>query len=120
MVIQVWSKGLYIVTIGTENEPNFDVEKLKYFNRLDEAFRMLCLSISIDLLFHVDILTIPNEVWIKTESLFGNTNEMRGHQLENELISLIPTHFQTIHDFFTKFTSLVLQLKQCGIKKKEE
>ena len=45
---------------------------------------------------------------------------MRGHQLENELITLSPTHFEMIQDFFTKFKSLVLQLKQCGIEKKEE
>ena len=31
-----------------------------------------------------------------------------------------PTHYDTIHDFFTKFKSLVLQLKQCGIEKKED
>ena len=58
MVIQLRSKGLYRVTMGTKNEPNFDVEKSKYFNRSDEAFGMPCLSISRDLLFHVEILTI--------------------------------------------------------------
>ena len=45
---------------------------------------------------------------------------MRGHQLENDLISLIPAHFETIQDFFTKFNSLVLKLKKCGIEKKED
>ena len=112
MAIQLRSKGLYRVTMGTENEPNSVVEKSKYFNRLDKAFRMLCLGISRDILFHVDSITTPNEVWLKIESLFGKTDEMRGHQLENELISLIPTHFETIQDFFTKFKSLALQLKQ--------
>ena len=29
-------------------------------------------------------------------------------------------HFETIQDFFTKVKLLVLQLKQCGIEKKEE
>ena len=93
MVIQLRLKGLYKVTMGTENEPNFDVKKYKYFNRLDEAFRMLCLSISRDIIFYVDNLTTPNEVRLKLESLFWNTYEMRGHQLENELITLVPTHF---------------------------
>ena len=105
--------------MGTENEPNSPVEKYKYFNRLDEAFRMLCLSISRDILFHVENITTPNEVWIKLESLFGNTDEIKGHQLENELITLSPTHFETIQEFFTKFKSLVLEQKQCGIEKKE-
>ena len=89
-------KGLYRFTMGTETEPNSVVEKLKYFNRLYEAFRMLCLNISRDILFHVDSLTTPNEVWLNFDSLFGNTNEMRGHQLENKLISLSPSHVDTI------------------------
>ena len=81
---------------------------------------MLCIGILRDIIFHVDIITTPNEVWLNIESLFWNTDEMRVHQLENELITLSPTHFEIIHDFFTKFKSLVLQLKQCGIEKKEE
>ena len=45
MVIQLRAKGIYRVTMGTEVEPNSVVEKSKYFNRLDEAFVLLCLSI---------------------------------------------------------------------------
>ena len=120
MVIQVRSKGLYRVTMGIVNEPNSVVEKSKYFNRLDEAFRMLFLSILRDILLHVDIITTPNEFYNNLNSLFWKIDEMRGHQLENELISLIPAHFETIHDLFTKFKSLVIQLKQYGIGKKEE
>ena len=89
--------------MGTETEPNSAVEKSKYFNILDEAFGMLCLSISRYILFHVEILTTPNEVWLNINSFFVNTDDMRGHQLENELISLIPTFFEMIQDFFTKF-----------------
>ena len=96
MVIQLRSKGLYKVTMGTEVEPNSAIEKSKYFNRLDETFGLLCLSISRELLFHVDSLTTPNEVWCKIESLFGKIDELRGHHLENKLISLSPMHFETI------------------------
>ena len=53
MVIQLRLKGLDRVTMGTETEPNSVVEKAKYFNRLDEAFGMLCLNTSRDILFHV-------------------------------------------------------------------
>ena len=60
MVINMSSKGLYRVTMGTEVEPNSVVEKSKYFNRLDKAFGMLCLNILRDLLFHVDSLSNPN------------------------------------------------------------
>ena len=43
---------------------------------------------------------------------------MRGHHLENELISLSPAHYEAIEDLFTKFKALVLQLKQCAIENK--
>ena len=120
MVIQLRAKGIYRVTMGTEVEPNSVVEKSKYFNRLDEAYGLLCLSISREIVFHIEILTTPNEVWVKLETLFGKTNELRGHHLENELINLSPAHFETIQDFFTKFKSLVLQLKKYDIENKEE
>ena len=106
--------------MGTENDPSSVVEKSKFFNRMDEVFGMICLKISRDLLFHVDSITTPNEVWFKLKSLVGRIDELRGHHLENELITLNPTHLETIQDFFTKFKSPILQLKQCGIKKKEE
>ena len=96
MVIHLRAKGIYRVTMGTKVEPNFVVEKAKYFNRLDEAFGLLCLRISREIFFCIDNLTIPNEVWLKIETLFGKTYELRGHQIENELISLSPVHYDTI------------------------
>ena len=45
---------------------------------------------------------------------------MRGHQIENDLISLSPSSFKSLQLYFYKFKALVLQLKQCGIEKKEE
>ena len=80
----------------------------------------LCLSISRDLLFHLDGLTSPNEVWEKLVEIFGKTDEMRGHQIENELISLSPNSFESLQLYFSKFKALVLQLKQCGIEKKDD
>ena len=100
MVIQLRAKGLFRVTMGTEVEPNSAVEKANFFNKLDEAYGLLCLSISRELLFHLDRLTSPKEVWEKLESLFDRT-ELLGHQLENELISLSPVHYDTIQDIFT-------------------
>ena len=61
----------------------------------------------------------PNQAWTKVESLFGVQDEITVHQLDNELLSLIPSSFNSIECFFTKFKSLVLFLKQCGIEKKE-
>ena len=104
MVIQLRPKGLYRVTMGTKNKPNSAVEKAKYFNRLDEAFGMLFLRTSIE------ILGTSNEFWVNFESVFRKIDEMRGHHLENEPISFSPAHYETIEYFFTKFKALVIQL----------
>ena len=77
------AKCLYRVTMAIESEPNVATEKIKWHNRRDEAYGLLCLSISRDLLFHLDGLTSPNEVWEKIVDLFGKTDDMRGHQIEN-------------------------------------
>ena len=61
MVIQLRDKGIYKVTMGTELEPNYVVEKAKYFNILDEAYGLLCLRISREILFHIDSFKTPNE-----------------------------------------------------------
>ena len=80
----------------------------------------MCLSISRDLLFHINGFTSPNEVWEKLVDIFGKIYEMRGHQIENELISLSPSSFESMQLYFSKFKALVLQLKQCGIEKEEQ
>ena len=80
----------------------------------------MCLIISRDLLFHLDSFTSPNEAWENIEEIFVNTDEMGGHQIENELISLNPSSFESLQLYFTKFKALVLQLKQCGIEKKDD
>ena len=96
-------KGLYRVTMETEAEPNAAAGKIKWHNKRDEAYGLLCLSISRDLLFHIDGLTSPNEVWEKLVDIFGNTDEMRGHQIENEVISLTPNSFESLQLYFSKF-----------------
>jgi hypothetical protein len=111
------SKGLYRVTMGMEKEWTVVVEKIKYFNKLDESIWMICLSISIYLLFHVSRATTPEVVWTTLEGLFGKQDAMRVHQLENELLSLSPIHFNKLQEFFTKFKSLLIELNSCGVTK---
>ena len=78
-------KGLYRVTLALENEPNVVVEKAKWHNMLDEAYGLLCISISPNILFHIDYLTTPNQIWTQLESLFGVQHELRVDQLDIEL-----------------------------------
>ena len=96
------------------------MEKIKYFNKLDELIGLICLSISREFLFHVSEATILDAVWTTLEGLFGKQDEMRVHELENELISPSPTHFSNLQEYFTKFKSLLIELDACGVKKEED
>ena len=60
MEILLREKGLYRVTMETEADPNAATEKIKWHNMMDEAYGLLCLRISRDLLFHLDSLTSLN------------------------------------------------------------
>ena len=111
MEIQLRSKGLDKVTMDTEVEPNHVVDKEKYWNKLDEAYGFMFLSISRDFLFHINGLKTPKEIWDRLATLFDKQDDLRIYQLENELIYLNPAKFKTMNDFITKFKHLVLQLK---------
>ena len=71
MEIQLSSRGLYWVTVETEEEPTHVIEKAKHFNKKYEAFGFLCLSISKDLLFELSGLKNPKEIWDQIASLYG-------------------------------------------------
>ena len=96
----------YRVTMETKADPNAAVEKIKWHNRRDDAYGLLCLSISRYLLFHLDGLKSPNEVWEKLVEIFSNTDEMRGHKIENELISLSPSSFESLQLYFPSLKPL--------------
>ena len=42
------------------------------------------------------------------------------HQLENDLITLNPSNFESLNEFFTKFKNLIYLLKQCKLEKDED
>ena len=65
-----------------ELEPNAAVEKSKYWRKLNEAYGFLCLSISKDLLFHINGLKTPKQVWEQIAKLFGKKDDLRPYQLE--------------------------------------
>ena len=54
------------------------------------------------------------------KGLFGKQDEMKGHMLEVELLSLDPRSFNNIQDFFTRYKDLLLQLEGCGVDKSKE
>ena len=71
MEILLREKGLYRVTMEIEVDPNAALDKIKWHKMRDEAYGLLCLSISRDLLFHLAGLTSPNEVWERILEVFG-------------------------------------------------
>ena len=71
MEIQLCAIGFYRVTMDIEEEPGSIIDKSRFLNKKDEAFRFLCLSISWDLLFHHSGLKTPKEIWDKLETLYG-------------------------------------------------
>ena len=89
ITISLRSKGLYQITMGTKVESTNVVEKENYFNQLDEAFGMICISISRDYMFHVDTASSPNRVWTKLEELFDKHDELQAYNLDNELIGSV-------------------------------
>ena len=65
MEIQLCSRGLYQVTMDTKEEPTSMIDKTILLNKKDEAFILLCLFVSRDLLFHFSRLETPKEIWDK-------------------------------------------------------
>jgi hypothetical protein len=103
-----------------ENIHTSAIEKSKYLNRMDEALKIICNLICLDLLFHISSCKTPNEAWKTLEGLFGKQDEMRGHMMEVELLTLDPKIFDNIQYFFTKFNDLLSQLKAFGVDKSKE
>jgi hypothetical protein len=75
---------------------------------MDESYGLICMSMSLEIFFHIDSFTTPNEVGNKLEGLFGKQDEMRGHMLKVELNSLDPRIFDNIQEFFIKFKALII------------
>jgi hypothetical protein len=120
IAIHLRTRGLYMLTLNTDTELTSAIEKPKYLNRMDEALKTICCLISPDLLFHISSFKTPNEYWTTLEELFGKQDEMRGHMLEVELLTLDPKNFNNIQYFFTKFKDLLLQLRACEVDKLKE
>jgi hypothetical protein len=54
------------------------------------------------------------------EGIFGKWDEMKGHMLKVEFLTLDPKTFDNLQDFFTKYKDLLSQLKACGVDKYKE
>ena len=95
------TKYLFRLIEETKAKPASEKDKAKYMNNLHEAHGHLLFSVSKDIWFHILELQTPKLVWDKLASLFDKHDEMRIHQLENDLITLNPSNFESLNEFFT-------------------
>jgi len=103
--------------MATKVETHTSIENNRYLNCMDEAYDLLFVYMSPNLLFHIEACTTPYAIWKNMENLFGKQDEMRGHMMKVELNSIDPRNFYDIQDFFTKFNSLLLHINACVIDK---
>ena len=97
MVVMLRTKQLFRLIEETEAVTTLDHDKEKYLNRIDEAHGHFFSLVSWDLRFHIQGLKTPKEVWDNIASLFDKQDEMRIHQLENYLITLNPSNFESLN-----------------------
>ena len=107
MEVLLHTKKLFRLTKERKAVPILNHDKEKYLNRLDEAHGYLFSLVYRDLRFHIQGLKTPKEIWDKLAYLFDKQNEMRVHQLENDLITLNPYKCKSLNEFFTKFKNLI-------------
>ena len=108
------SRGLFRITSRKETEPT-DADK-----KINEARGLIGMTISIDLQFHISDIDERDKAWEKLESMFGKHNEIQGHQLKNELISLNSNDFSCIQEYLSKYKTLRLLCAECKIKKEDK
>ena len=117
-------KGLthYIdrIVVAAWSDPKVDpIAHLDWLTKNTMALGTLRKYVSKDLIFQIDKCKTIKEAWEKFGQLYGQVDEIRGYQLDNDLTMLDPKNFDTIQDYVTKANELRAQLKDCGIDKKD-
>jgi hypothetical protein len=57
--------------MATKVDPTSFIEKNRYLNRMDEVYDLIYMSMSPELLFHIECCSTLDEIWKKLEDLFG-------------------------------------------------
>ena len=76
--------------------------------------------ISTILRFHISRIDEPDKAWENLEAVFGKHNEIWGHQIKNELISLNTGDFSCIQYYLSKYKTLRLLCAECKIKREDK
>jgi hypothetical protein len=78
------------------------------------------MSISPNLIYHLQKIDDPEEAWDTIESVFGKLNIIRAQQLENQVLTLCPSDFSCLGDYLSRFKTLRILCEECKIKMEEE
>jgi hypothetical protein len=70
--------------------------------------------------FDINACNTQDDIWTTLVGLFLKKDKMRGQLLKEELNSFDPKNFDNVQDVFTKFKSLLCELKNCGIDKSKQ
>lgn len=112
--IYAWSKlmekGLthYIdgIIVAPSNPQANHVAHLDWLTKNTMALGTLRKYVSKDLIFQIEKYTTIKEAWENFGQLYGQVDEIRGYQLDNDLTILDPKNFDTIQDYVTKANEL--------------
>jgi hypothetical protein len=77
-------------------EPRNDKENVLWMVGQTKYLGCLCSLVSLDIIFQLDGCTNLHDAWEKLKNLYGTTNEARGYQIDNELMSLYCKYFENI------------------------
>eukprot|EP00253_Pinus_taeda_P011674 PITA_11674 len=113
------TKSLYRIASRQETKPKDEENSAKWENRQYQVRGLIGMSISPDLRFHIVELDAPDEAMKQITKVFGIKNELRAHQLENELLTFDPNNFSCIEDFLSKFKTIRLLLEGVKVKKED-
>ena len=119
MVDILRSKGLYRIATRVETKTSDHDKVAKWENKQDQARGLIGMSIAQVLQFHILDIDTPHEALDKLNTVFGIQNQIRAHQLENELLTVDPNNFSSIEDFLSKYKTLRLLLEACKVKKED-
>jgi len=90
MVDLLRSKGLYRITLAQGSKPQDEDKQANWENKKDQERGLIEMSISPDLRFHIVEIDTTDEAMKKLNKVFEIKNEIRAHQLKNELLMLDP------------------------------
>jgi hypothetical protein len=102
---------LYRITFGKEQEPTDDDKYSKWVNKNDKACGLINMSISPNLRFHLQGIEGPDKAWENIESVFGKYNIIWAHQIENKIMTLIPSDFLALKTIYLSSKHLEFYVK---------